>query len=113
MRGTTTGHLRNTEGGRGKPGYRAPELLREDESAYNKQVDIWSLGCILYELCTGEKAFKSDWDGYEFALLRKSGENVLPALFSEHSDQIVSIFLQMLEFDYRRRPCESKILYFY
>jgi len=39
-------------------GYRAPELLLEYK--YNSKVDIWALGCIFFELCTGTKAFASD-----------------------------------------------------
>ena len=57
--------------GRGTVGYRAPELIREDRAVYNNKVDIWSLGCILYELVWCRKAFSSDWnvlryyDGHE------------------------------------------------
>ena len=39
-------------------GYRAPELLLDYK--YNTKVDIWALGCIFFELCTGTKAFESD-----------------------------------------------------
>ena len=35
--------------------YMAPEIL--DGQPYNHTADIWSLGCILYELCTLEKPF--------------------------------------------------------
>jgi len=40
-----------TSFGRGTPGYRAPELLVQDE--YDNKVDIWAVGCILHELVTG------------------------------------------------------------
>ena len=45
---------------KGTSGYRAPELL-EDTGHYNAKVDIWALGCILYELATNKKAFPNDW----------------------------------------------------
>lgn len=35
--------------------YRAPEVVLR--IPYSPKVDIWSLGCIVYELCTGEPLF--------------------------------------------------------
>ena len=55
----TTTSLRATEGSRGTACYNAPELLLEGK--FNKKTDIWAMGCILYELCTGLKAFATDW----------------------------------------------------
>jgi len=46
--------------GRGKPSYRAPELILNSKSGFNNKVDIWSLGCILFEMVTGTKAFNGD-----------------------------------------------------
>ena len=40
----------------GTPAYMAPETL-EDDPVYNHTADLWSLGCVLYEMCTQEKAF--------------------------------------------------------
>ena len=40
----------------GTPAYMAPELL-EDKPVYNHTADLWSLGCVLYEMCTLELAF--------------------------------------------------------
>ena len=39
----------------GTSNYVAPEILQEKK--YNKKIDIWSLGCIIYELCTLEQCF--------------------------------------------------------
>lgn len=35
--------------------YRAPELVDQYSSLYaDEQVDVWSLGCILYVMCHGQ-----------------------------------------------------------
>jgi serine/threonine protein kinase len=39
----------------GTPVYMAPEVVRCDR--YNEKSDIWSLGHLLYELCTQELLF--------------------------------------------------------
>jgi serine/threonine protein kinase len=48
-----------TVNARGTAGYRAPELLM-DASAFTQKSDIWSAGCILFELAIGEKRFATD-----------------------------------------------------
>src|SRR5271154_1218227 len=46
---------------RGTSGYRAPELATEiGKQVYTHKVDIWAVGCILYELALGKKAFIDD-----------------------------------------------------
>ncbi|PWW73103.1 kinase-like protein [Tuber magnatum] len=46
------------------PLYGAPEVLGLDSnsetSVYTNSVDIWSLGCVIYELLVGERLFDSD-----------------------------------------------------
>jgi len=50
---------------RGTPGYRAPELL--NPGVYNEKVDIWALGCILYELVKQLPIFDSDSAVYDYS----------------------------------------------
>lgn len=52
-----TGETIQTLERRGCEGYRSPEVL---EGKYGREVDIWSLGCILYELASGKQAFPTD-----------------------------------------------------
>ena len=46
----------------GTPYYASPEVWRDDP--YNIKTDIWSLGCVLYELCMLKPPFNAtDMDG--------------------------------------------------
>jgi len=45
----------------GTPYYLSPELC--EEKPYNHKSDIWSLGCVLYELCTLKHPFESNNQG--------------------------------------------------
>lgn len=42
--------------------YLAPEVVRNDESGYDVNVDWWSVGVICYELLTGASPFSKDGD---------------------------------------------------
>ena len=45
---------------KGTINYMAPEMF---EKRYNNKVDIWALGCIIYELCTLQYCFGEDIEG--------------------------------------------------
>jgi len=53
-------HCDNTKTNVGTQYYKAPEILLG--KVYNNKVDIWALGCILYELFTLEKCFYCEYD---------------------------------------------------
>jgi serine/threonine protein kinase len=50
--------------------------LIKDDSRYNNKVDIFALGCILYELICGKKAFSTDFDIQQWSF--RNEEKVLP-----------------------------------
>src|SRR5438270_6912930 len=58
---TTSNTFERSEFARGTTGYRAPELLNTGNYKYNTKVDMWGMGCILFELVVGRKPFSSDW----------------------------------------------------
>ena len=42
----------------GTPFYASPEVWREDP--YNAKADIWSLGCLMFELCMHRTPFQAE-----------------------------------------------------
>ena len=60
MSGTSNNPIATTNA-RGTTCYRAPEIVKE-LSTYNNKVDIWAIGCIVYELTTEQRAFTNDID---------------------------------------------------
>jgi NIMA (never in mitosis gene a)-related kinase len=42
----------------GTPYYLSPEAVKGPK--YNSKSDIWGLGCIMFELCTGKKPFQAN-----------------------------------------------------
>ena len=53
-------HCDNTKTNVGTQYYKAPEILLG--KVYNNKIDIWALGCILYELFTLENCFYCEYD---------------------------------------------------
>lgn len=106
----TSQHLRSTSNKRGRASYRAPEIIRDTGSGYNKKVDIWSLGCILYELCVGKKAFKDDFDTFQFAASKKEFAIEFPSWFDQDAaEQYGPLIREMLHPEYERRPSIEKL----
>jgi NIMA (never in mitosis gene a)-related kinase len=40
----------------GTPYYMSPEVLKHE--GYNSKSDVWSIGCLIYEMCTLQHAFE-------------------------------------------------------
>jgi serine/threonine-protein kinase len=86
----------------GTPLYMSPELLAGH--AASVQSDIYALGIVLYELCTGKKPFQA----HTLAELRYQKDHVLPPVPSEivrDVDPIVErVILRCIDRDARLRP---------
>ena len=100
-----------TRDARGTEGYRAPELLSAAHSnpvGYTNKVDIWAMGCILYELATGEAAFVTDYAVYEYRFSQKKMDIHLDVTFGENTIQtITNHIVHMLQIDSSARPSAS------
>ncbi|KAJ7905962.1 kinase-like domain-containing protein [Mycena leptocephala] len=66
----------------GTPHYMSPELMQG--KAYNSKSDIWSLGCLIYELCSLKPPFnEAKTQGELEALIRNAVIPSLPRGYSE------------------------------
>ena len=80
----------------GSPYYMAPEMLF---GKYGKEVDVWSMGVIIFQLLTGEYPF----DGYTPATIAEKiriGSFDMPKNISKNAQDLLS---GMLEYRYDRR----------
>ena len=106
----TTDHPITTKDGRGKNGYRAPELLQDPDTKYSKKLDIWSLGCLLFELTTGRKAFRSDFHSYQFAQGLTELTLIFPPWLNSSSKAILNTWIKrMLSPESRDRPSAHEL----
>ncbi|KAI7807003.1 putative serine/threonine-protein kinase Nek11, partial [Triplophysa rosa] len=89
----------------GTPYYMSPEAL--SHKGYDSKSDIWSLGCILYEMCCLAHAF----DGQNFLdVVLKIVEGPTPSLPETYSWQLNSLMQSMLEKDSSCRILASNAL---
>ena len=83
--------------------YSAPEIL--EKKPYNKKVDIWALGCIIYELCTLKKCFEFD---ITYEKVTKFYENVGNGNFEKidniYHPELQNLLELLLKPDYNKRP---------
>ncbi|XP_076057206.1 uncharacterized protein LOC143034742 [Oratosquilla oratoria] len=59
---TSVVYEREIKGFRGTPWYMAPEVVDKAQHPYaGGKVDVWALGCVLYELCEGCLPYYEPW----------------------------------------------------
>jgi len=96
--------------GRGTEGYRAPELI-EEEPIYTRKVDIFAFGCILYEIVFGRKAFRNDWNVWEYARSKKPLTFPRTSMYSTDSPRFIRETLDTtLQHDWVQRPTAKALL---
>ena len=94
----------------GTPYYVAPEIVRGD--AYGLASDVWSLGCLLYELSTLRSPFEMLGKGANVKHVFQRIGKLAYAPLTENgklSNALVSLTTQMLSPDPEKRPTMSAI----
>ena len=87
----TRGGLGTTQ--TGTPYYASPEVW--NDFPYDNKSDIWSLGCVLYEMITLRPPFRaSDMEGL-YKKVTKGQYSKIPELFSNDLSQIIQFLLQV------------------
>lgn len=71
----------------GTPYFLSPEIC--ERKPYNDKTDIWSLGCILYELCTLKHAFDAQSEAALFMKIVKTQHKPIPETYSKELAEIV------------------------
>ena len=97
-----------TEGKRGTESYRAPELIVGGK--YSTKVDIFALGCILYELVCCRKAFATDYELVVYSQSRTPPEVPWGPNINERWKSILSnVLLQILSIEKAKCPSASEL----
>ncbi|NXR59155.1 NEK3 kinase, partial [Rhadina sibilatrix] len=89
----------------GTPYYVPPEIW--ESRPYNNKSDIWSLGCILYELCTLKHPFQANSWKHLILKICKGSYNPLP---SHYSYELHYLIKQMFKRNPQNRPSANTIL---
>ena len=111
----TSKRVQTSRYARGTASYRAPELVKDGK--FNNKVDIWAMGCILFEVVFRKKAFDNDTAVYDYSLQNRFfGEmidipydaGIFPGETFHHSIQ--NLIHGMLEVEFQKRPSANELL---
>lgn len=89
----------------GTPYYLSPEICQNRK--YNQKSDIWSLGCVLYELAALKHAFEAP---NMRALIQKIIKGSYPPMPATRSRELRELCDRMLTLDWNKRPSINEIL---
>ncbi|KIJ53750.1 hypothetical protein M422DRAFT_25550 [Sphaerobolus stellatus SS14] len=90
----------------GTPYYMSPELIQE--KAYDTKSDIWSLGCLIYELCALKPPFHEAKTHSELSIFIRNGR--IPPLPRGYSQALHHVIKSMLNINPALRPSAQQLL---
>lgn len=102
----------STANGFGTTCYRAPELLMGEEETlkFTNKVDIWALGCVLYEIVTSQSAFSNDYDTRDYAVMGHELQPVVTPLSEFFDHHVSQAIIDLLNREWQSRPKTSDVL---
>lgn len=83
----------------GTPYYAAPEVWRDQP--YDLKSDVWSFGCVIYEMCTLKPPFQAD---DMQALYKNVLRGKYPPIPTHFSIDMRKLIAAMLDLDPAKRP---------
>mmetsp|Transcript_10744 Transcript_10744/g.20985 ORF Transcript_10744/g.20985 Transcript_10744/m.20985 type:complete len:308 (+) Transcript_10744:2518-3441(+) len=89
----------------GTPYYMSPEQI--NEACYDEKSDIWSLGCLLYEIVTLHPPFEAS---SHIALATKIRAGLFERVPSRYSEELQNLIKWMLSVESLRRPSVDDLL---
>jgi NIMA (never in mitosis gene a)-related kinase len=94
----------------GTPLYMSPEVLQGN--GYDFKSDVWSLGCITYEMCSLISPFKDEEKKMSlYDLFTKINQGVFtPLSASRYSAELRYIIDTMIRVDPKERACISDVV---
>lgn len=87
--------------------YSSPETIENIE--VSDKADIWSLGCVVYELLESKQAFQSS-NPLTLAKMISNGEYSEPNFYSERTEKLAELIVKCLTIDPSRRPGIKELL---
>ena len=89
----------------GTPYYASPEVWRDEPYSYKS--DLWSIGCVIYELCNLRPPFKGkDLDELFMNVCKGKPERI----YNTYSDDLWKMIQMLLEVDVKKRCDCNKFL---
>lgn len=89
----------------GTPYYASPEVWKDQP--YGSKSDIWSLGCVLYEMCALKPPFRAnDMNG----LYKRVLKGQYPPIDKGYSQSLTKVLAAMLRVEPKLRPSCQEIL---
>ena len=90
--------------------YMAPEIFENKGKGYSFEVDIWSVGIIIYQLLTGKLIFEGEKKEIQNKILNFQPEELDVSGISEVAADLIK---QILVKDPKKRPGINQIIYHY